>query len=286
MAQYKITATVQGVDAAYAAIYRAVFPRLTQAVGAVAQQARIDWMSAVKEARLWSGEKAPYMASIQWRMTGTLSAEVWSDYKHAEAIETGRPARDLKKMLDTSLKVRRTKDGKRFLVIPFRHNTPGAEATGQAMPANVYSIAKAMSPSLVTGMGQRPSGQVVDLSPTSGMTPVARQPKYLLNPANKQRIMVPSRMYQWGDRLTRGELKASGASKAEQRRYAGMVRMKDATGGKNRAAAYMTFRVMMEDSRGWIVPAKPGLYLAKGVADALQPKADAAFREAIKRDLA
>ena len=37
------------------------------------------------------------------------------------------------------------------------------------------------------------------------------------------------------------------------------------------SSSYLTFRVMSEKSSGWIVGARPGLYLAKKVADDLQP---------------
>jgi len=35
-------------------------------------------------------------------------------------------------------------------------------------------------------------------------------------------------------------------------------------------------------SDGWIVPAKPGLYLAKGVKDGIQPTFDGIIRQAIQ----
>ena len=38
----------------------------------------------------------------------------------------------------------------------------------------------------------------------------------------------------------------------------------------------------MEGSKGWIVPAKPGLFLAKGVAEKMQPLAEKAFQAAVQ----
>jgi hypothetical protein len=87
-----------------------------------------------------TGEKEPYMASIAMQMTRPFSAVVSTDYKYADEIETGRPAKDLKQMLNTSPKVRRTKDGRRFLVIPMRHNTPGNGALAPSMPKAVYQM--------------------------------------------------------------------------------------------------------------------------------------------------
>jgi hypothetical protein len=266
----------------------ALLPRLNQAVGAVAQQAMIDWREAVARAKLWSGEKAPYVDSIQWRMTGDFSAEVWSDYKYAAEIDNGRPARDLKKMLDTSMKVRRTRDGKRFLVIPFRHNTEGNDATARAMPGNVGQLASAMSTSRITGTGRRAAGEITDISPGSGMTPLkaeTRKNPYLMNPRTQKPVTVASRQYLWGDRLTNKAMKEAGIGAADRKRYQGMVRM-ETSSGNAKSSAYLTFRIMAENSTGWIVPAKPGLQIVPGVAQRLQPLAEKAFAEAVKRDLA
>jgi hypothetical protein len=63
--------------------------------------------------------------------------------------------------------------------------------------------------------------------------------------------------------------------------YAGMVRFNTGTGG----STFLTFRVMVEGSPGWIVPAKPGLWLAKTVAESLQRTADTDFATAMQADL-
>lgn len=262
MSQFKIAVDLSGImQQARGIIDAEVLPRLNQAVSAVAQQAAIDWKEAVTRAKLWSGEKGPYVESIQWKMTGAFSAEVSSDYKYALEIDTGRPARDLKKMLDTSLKVRQTKTGKRYLIIPFRHQVPGADAVGQSMPADVYALARQLEPSRVTGRGKRLSG-------TGAMDIKTRKP-----------MMVTARKYAWGESLP------AGAAPGMQKKHAGMYRFQTSS-GKAKSSTYLTFRIMMEGSPGWIVPAKPGLNLVKGVTDRLQPLAERAFSEAVKRDLA
>lgn len=276
---YKITFSVGAKLDIVAGINAQVLPLLNQAVRAVAQQTAIDWQKAVYQAKLWSGEKDAYAQSIKWEMTGDFSAVVATDYKHAGEIETGRGPRDLKKMLDTSQKVRRTTDGRRFLVIPMRHNTPGNGALAKAMPQAVHGLASAMAPSRVVGSGQRPSGEVTMLSPKAGMHPVAKQSPYLSNPKTKQAATVAARKYAWGGRLTVGALKGAGLDAATAKRYAGMVKFPDGSGGHS----HMTFRVMMEGSRGWIIPAQPGKYLARDVVQAMQPKASAAFAAAVKK---
>ena len=44
--------------------------------------------------------------------------------------------------------------------------------------------------------------------------------------------------------------------------------------------------IMYTFSPGWIIPAKPGLFIAKAVADSLQRTADLDFPAALQRDLA
>ena len=41
----------------------------------------------------------------------------------------------------------------------------------------------------------------------------------------------------------------------------------------------------MEGSKGWIVGAKPGLYLAKKTAEEMQPKAQEAMKLAVEKTL-
>jgi hypothetical protein len=172
------------IDGVNSVINETVLPHLRQAVWAVAQQAQIDWMTAIGHAKLWSGEKDNYSSSIDIQMTGPFSAMVESDYKHAEQIETGRPAYDLKFMLRTSAKTRMSKSGHKYLIIPFRHNV-------SSMPKPVAYIAKLLTPSRVTGMGTRVSA--------TGAT-------------------VAQRTYSWGGRLKAGSVPGM------LRKHAGMVR--------------------------------------------------------------
>lgn len=277
MAEFKISVDLSGIASAGAIVNQQVLPLLSQAVRVVAQQTAINWQEAVQRAKLWSGEKDAYSASIEMKMTGPFSALVWSDYKNAEEIETGRPPRDLKKMLGTSLKVRVSKKGRRYLIIPFRHSTPGNDALGPAMPPSVYEMAKDMAPSSITGQGTRLSG-----TGAYGIT-------------SRQRLTVPKNVYNWGDRLdvmtwTRKYNATFGgaAGKISEKtmgRYQGMYRFNTTTPGGSQSSTYLTFRVMSEGSPGWIVPAQPGLYLAKKTSDDMQPIATEAFGEAVKRTL-
>lgn len=214
------------IDGLQEVVNGTVLPQLRQAVWAVAQQAQIDWMTAIGHAKLWSGEKDNYSSSIDIQETGPFSALVSSDYKFAEQIETGRPAYDLKFMLRTSSKTRMGKNGQKYLIIPFRHNVG-------SMPAAVAFAAKRLDPSRVTGMGTRISA--------TGAT-------------------VAQAKYAWGGRLK------PNAVPGMLRKHTGMVRFDVSTKGAPRSS-YLTFRVMSENSTGWIIPAQPGQNIVKGVVE-------------------
>lgn len=243
-------------------VNKQVLPLVHQAVNAVGKQTAINWQQAVYGAKLWSGEKDAYANSITWKMTGDFSGVVEAAYQYAEEIENGRPSRDLKKMLQTSKKVRSSKKGVRYLYIPFRHNTPGNDALSNAMPPDVYAMAKGLAASMVTGQTTRLSGQ-------KGMENVA----------------VPQNTYKWGGRLPAGlapKLKASHVTDP----YSGMVRFDTSTPGGGKSSQYLTFRTMSEKSQGWIVPPVPGQKIAQGVVEDIKPKAQAAFQKAVAMTLA
>ena len=237
-----------------------VFENLNTAVEDVAQAGVERWQRAVLSAKLWDGERRAYAATITYRMTGPYAAEITSDYKYVEDIETGRPARDLKLMIQTSNKTRTSKRGIRYLVIPFRHNSPGNSAWAPAMPSDIYKDAKALKPSSIVGHGTRVSGNLAEAYAGG---------------------RVRTRKYVWGGRLPAGLApKLQTYHKTDP--YDSMVKMKESTGGSQ----YMTFRVMSERSTGWIVPAQPGQYIAQAVADSLRQTAESAFAEAVGKDVA
>jgi hypothetical protein len=251
-------------------IDRNVVPSLVKAVDVIGTATAIKWREAVTETNLWEGEKDLYRESISWQQSENgLTGYVIATYKHAGEIETGRPARDLKRMLNTSQKVRRTKDGRRFLVIPFQHNTKKLQAAG------LYGMAKALSSSSVTGTGRRPSGQTMLLSKLFGMKVSPHQTPFLSSLKTKSAMMVPSFNYSWGARLTKAQV-------GEHKWAQGIYKMAQNT-PNSKHSGYLSFRVMIEGSNGWIVPAQPGRFIAKKVAEDMQPKAKAIFAEAVSK---
>lgn len=262
VSDFRITVDLKGVlDAA--AMRNSISGYVAQAVRETAVQGAAMWKEAVAKAPLWSGERDAYIASISWRMLDEYTAEISSNYKYVEDIETGRPPRDLKKMLDTSMKVRVTKKGQRYLIIPMRHNTPGNTALARAMPDDIYAAARDLQASSIVGHSTRVSG-------TGAYSTKTKQP-----------YLVRSRKYQWGDRLPEGmapKLKPHHTTDI----YAGMVRMDNTSPGGKRYSSYLTFRIMGEWQTGkWIVPAQPGLYIAKTVAELLQPIASANIKGSV-----
>lgn len=216
-----------------------VLPQLHEAVMAMAAQAQEDWQTAIHQAKLWQGERDHYAGSIQIEQSGPYAARVWSEYRYAAEIENGRPAYDMKAMLRTSSKTRMGKKGV-YLIIPFQH-------TVKSMPQAVYTAAKALAPSKITGTGTR-------ISATGHV--------------------VAQHTYLWGGRLK------AGAVPQMLRRHAGMVRFGTSTPGAARSG-YLTFRVMSANSTGWIRPPQPGIRLLEQVVEALRPQAEAAFAAAI-----
>jgi len=286
MTPIAIRLNTQGFAALPPAIAQALLPRVSGAVEAIAIHTQKTWGERIRQARgIWWVERNRYVESLGWRMTGPYSAEVGTDEPVAELIEKGRPARDLKRMLNTSRKVRRTEKGRRFLVIPFRHNTPGNAAHAPAMSQQAYAMAQSLTKSLIVGHGKRPSGQVVALNPRTGMRASPRHTPFASDIRTGGERMVRQRHYQWGNRLTAQALQEAGFSSSDIKRYAGLVRMNaNSPKGRARSSTYLTFRIMAEGQSGWIVPAKPGLWLAREVANTMQPVAEAIMAEAAKLD--
>lgn len=61
-------------------------------------------------------------------------------------LETGFSAFDMKIGFSKSKKIKRKENGGWYLIIPLRHSTPGSFMYGQAMPKDVYGVAKKLNP--------------------------------------------------------------------------------------------------------------------------------------------
>lgn len=281
MTNYSIAVPVHGAFPPGMKMDLAGFANLSYAVQRVATAAHAQWVSYAKGEPLPNGQvikarTGAYASSIQLRQTGDFSAQVYTNLPYAKSVEEGSPARDLKDMLGRSLKARRVEDrhspnyGKRYLIIPFRWSTQGGGAIGgNVMPAAVQNWWKGKRFSSVAGWTERKSG-------TGAWDPTTRAP-----------LMVPQRKYDWGGRLGKQDLQDLGVTGKAARNASGMVRFRDPQGGKGgKHGQYMTFRVMMEGSSGWNVPAQPGKYPARAVEQQFRKIAEQAFTRAVAADIA
>lgn len=252
-----------------------VFPTLAYAVQRVAQLAHANWLAYAHGAPLPDGgvirnRTGEYARSILLRQTGELAAEVYSDLAYARVIEEGAPQRDLHSLLNSSLKVRLTHDGRRYLIIPFRWNAPGS-VMGHQMPQQVWDWWSGKGASHIVNGDMR----YKRLSGTGAY-----------DIRTRARITVPAWRYHWGDRLTKDDLAGMGITGRAAQRLHGMVNFRNPGGsGGGAHSKFLTFRTLVEGSKGWIVPAQPGKWPAKTVADQIRPVAEAAFAEAMKEDI-
>jgi hypothetical protein len=216
-----------------------------------------------------------YANSIKYDQVSATEAQIWTDYPNAQAIETGRPAEDLKRMLQTSLKVRLGKNGNKYLYIPFRHNVPGNDALVRSMPSDIYQKAKKLEKSFIRQNGTR-------LSEQGGMHVNGTFISGVSDPNTRLASRVASRNTQWGGRLDAGlapKMKPHHVTDI----YAGMVRMETST-GKSKSSAYLTFRTMSSKSTGWIIPPREGLFIVQKLVDEFTPYAENAIMDALSVD--
>lgn len=81
--------------------------------------------------------------------------------------------------------------------------------------------------------------------------------------------LVPKHHYKWGDRM-----------ESDNPQLNGLYRFKTSA-GRGKSSAYLTFRTMVEGSPGWIIAPRPGLLIAKEVADGLVGDLNFAIGEAV-----
>lgn len=189
---------------------------------------------------------------------------VFSDSEVAQLVEDGYGPFDMKPGLLKSSRARTYigKDGKehRYLTVPFRHNVPGANAIGAAMPTNIYNQARKLDFSYITGrnsmgyltykwggrLGNTDQGQKTK-PPVGGMD-------------------AP---YPW----TTGP-------------YSGMVRMYDAATGKS--GGYLTFRRVSDRSNpnSWWHPGVKPRPVTRAVIEATEKPVLDILRTGLYLDLA
>lgn len=251
--------------AASVADARALFPNQAHAIKRLSKIAHRRWLEYASGARvLPNGKKiqavsGQYLSSINIEESGELAYVIYSDDPKAQWIEEGFPAFDMKAALMTSHKVRLSKTGKRYLIVPFRHKTP--QSLGVVMPAQAeaFWLSPARKSSVISG-------------------------HYLENSVQDGQTKVTRRTYQWGDRTTRRDVENMGLDPDEKlgSRLVGMVRMQN---DEDRGGQHMTFRVMSESSHGWLMPAREGAWAAKASYGWVQQNYEAVMRVALQEDV-
>ncbi len=197
-------------------------------------------------------------------------SEIVNHHRTAVWLEEGTKSFDMKKALRTSAQTRISKDGKLYMVIPFRHGTPQKQvvsaggvqthnrATMPSMPQSVYKQAVKLQISRRTGSFKE---------------------RAVLH----KHLQATRSSYKWGESLKAKTLKTVGVPAADVSRFSGMVRMPRSKSEKG-GSQYLTFRVMHEDSPGWIHPATPAMRLAENTALISNDTVTEIIRNGVRQD--
>ncbi len=202
----------------------------------------------------------------------------------ASIVEDGHGAFHLPSKIDwgrTTGSIKRTKEGKPYLHIPFRHR---AAASMKTIKDQGYlpSTVKAMMPS-----------EIYKQAKQLAFTTKQHQGRQYSQQFGREGQFVAADRYNWGGRLKRSpgrtgfhqsrtgqhyEERRSSRSVGRDRhgmlvnpawsssKYAGMFR----AGGGSTQTSYHTIRTITPDSLGWNIPATPGYGIARKVASKLK----------------
>ena len=255
-----------------------LFPNSLNQLGTLAMAAHKRWRAyasgdlPLPDGRTMHRWTTKYLDSIKIDVDanpeggGLIAYVISSDDPKAYWLEVGTDPWDMRKILQTSHKVRQTAEGTRYLVIPFRWGTPGTKVVGayagREMKMPVYQFMLNRVPeSFITGTYQEPS---------------------LIDP----NVSVDRRRYDWGGSLTPRDLHELGIdpNTAPGRHMVGMYRMNDPEGGH---AQHVTFRTISERSPAgtWMHPGTEGKYPAKATAEWAEREMDSLMRLAMEADI-
>jgi hypothetical protein len=245
-------------------------PNVEKAVSKALNEVRLEWGKEAHSAFRHTSGNYIQNIHVNYPLTTRMHGAVTNTCKYADALERGVTADERRQILFTSHQVRVSKKGFRYLVIPFKHGTPGA-ITMRPMPADIYKQAKELSFSVPTGSYYEISKQLagasrkdIDLIKQFGSPSTMAKPRGTL--ANN--IPLAARFQtMWGKRLT-------GVGGIHE----GMVRM-----GNKRNTEYMTFRVMSEVGKPWR-GTKPLKIMAK-TASKMKPHVQGIIRTGLNQDI-
>jgi hypothetical protein len=229
------------------------FPRTWQALGEAASLVQAHWIDLATQT-LDPGEQVPYIQGLQrpasvrlYRDASSMHAEVSNVAPMARWVETGHGAFHLPSRIDWgSARAHRSKQGRLYLLIPFRHysaqrgiraQASSPRAQRAAMPRAVYNVAQRLRPGESLHMPHLPP-------------------------------YAPRTMANWRP----GYVHASP--------YERMQRT-----GQGRGVRYLTFRTLAQGSPGWWIPARPGRYLVEQTRRDMEAPVQALLAQALLLDL-
>lgn len=258
--------------------------------------------------------------SVRWPYEGDeLAVGVFNSARHAAAIEYGFAAFHLPDRIHWGEgKTKLSKNGTWYLRVPFQHNTPvqpgqgrSVASTKRAMPDEVFELAKRMKQGErltlhpgrlhenIREMRQGKRGPVIGFrgeGPQGGryVTPAQE--------STRAQMTARSRMVHVGNGRIATTFPGSQPSPASQaagnlaalakgqglpdltRRtdsiYEGLFRS-----GATNHGQYTTVRTITQDSPGWWIPARPGQYVARRVAEEMAGKCREAIERGFKADV-
>lgn len=259
----------------------AVGPALRAAIPEAGDIIRAAWLEELLD-HADTGGTAAFLqdqAALQYPYLGDpmLVAVVNAD-PNSDRLEDGTAGFHLPSNIDPA-KWKVSKNGKRFLTIPFGHTTPIAAGGGSsggrrrtAMPRDVYALARRLADGgRVTVSALSAALEQGDATPL-GAELFKQSKSYTYYRAAFGEDAVPEHLpggYTWA------------ASK-----YDGLQRRTRETPGGGRHTEYSTFRTITPDSPGWYIPPKPGLHLAERALDAAAPAIEALLDAAAAADFA
>lgn len=190
--------------------------------------------------------------------SGLIIRDILSLKRIGQMTENGYPAWDMKPMLLGGPKVRFSKKGKRYNIIPFRHGAGSNTQHFRQMPQDIHAAAKELR-AATNILGRRVGGEHL----------VGTEKKY---PALVHRFVTST-----------GRV---GSYQRKNGNYEGMIRS-EASYGKTAQSRFLTFRVVSEvsDNDSWWHPGRPPQPHIEWVKNYCEPKIKALLLDAAKMDL-